>query len=182
MECSAARRLIDMELDGELTPEEARALDEHARACVVCRRERELLLAVDRVLGEEPLERPPVAFQSHVMAEVVHRAELRRRVDSVVVPSACAAASVAAGYGIYRIFNWEVARSFFQGLGSAASQFASPVTSQLSGASGATAAAPPGESVVGIAIAFAVAGIVFIGVTAARLLRHHPHPQHNGWH
>jgi len=182
MDCSAARRLIDLELDGELAPSDALALETHAASCSDCRRERQLLLAVDRVLADAPLERAPEGFEEAVRGEIIRRAEVRHRIDTVAVPAACAAAAVAAGYGIHRLVNWEAARRFFEGLGDSATQLASPVTEQLAAPADVASAMPSEQGAFGAAIALAVVAVVFLGVTTWKLLRQNQHSQHeHGW-
>ena len=59
VDCAANRRLMDERLDGSIKPAAARALEAHISVCSSCRREWEMLAAVDRVLADAPLDRAP---------------------------------------------------------------------------------------------------------------------------
>src|SRR5262245_18843453 len=59
MRCQTARRWITTDLAGELPAGRVRRLSRHVERCEGCRRERTAYTALDRLLGELPLEASP---------------------------------------------------------------------------------------------------------------------------
>jgi anti-sigma factor RsiW len=190
MDCRSALELIDIELDGELAPKDATALSEHLRSCAECARERELLLAVDRALAAAPLERAPAGFEQAVRSEIARRAEVRARIDSVVLPVAGGLAAVATGYGVHRLVNWSGARSLLQDVGHSLTRLASPLTDRVGQAPDLVSSLSHEQGVLGVTAALAIAAVVVIVMTGIAVLRHHdgvfggherPRHQHQGW-
>ena len=171
MDCTANRRLMDEKLDGSITSDEARALEAHLSACSSCRREWEMLVAVDRVLAKDSLSRAPAGFEQSVVAEIARCAEARRRIESIGIPAACGVAAVAAGYGVYRVVNWEAARSLVRGIGEAANGTLAPLAEPIARRSDFVTTWSREPGTVGIVLAFAVAAAVFLGVSALRFVR-----------
>ncbi|MEA3409498.1 MAG: zf-HC2 domain-containing protein, partial [Candidatus Eisenbacteria bacterium] len=86
MNCAANRRLMNERLDGSITSRDERALETHLSACSSCRREWEMLAAVDRVLSDAPLERAPAGFERSVIAEIARGARVGRLIESIGIP------------------------------------------------------------------------------------------------
>src|SRR5262249_4900479 len=59
MRCQTARRWITTDLAGELPASRVRRLSRHVERCEGCRRERTAYAALDRLLGDLPLEASP---------------------------------------------------------------------------------------------------------------------------
>ena len=171
MDCTANRRLMDERLDGSITPVAARALEAHLAACSPCRREWEMLAAVDRVLANAPLERAPAGFEQSVVTEIIRCVEVRRWIESIGIPAACGVAAVAVGYGIYRVVNWEAARSFVRGIGEAANGVLAPLAEPLAEAPDFVTILSQEPGAGGAVLAFAVAAAIFLGLSAIRFVR-----------
>ena len=171
VDCAANRRLMDEKLDGNITSDDARALEAHLSACSSCRREWEVLVAVDRVLADAPLERAPAGFERSVVAEIVRCAEVRRRIESIGIPAACGVAAIAAGYGVRSVVNWEAVRSFVRGIGEAANGALAPLAESATRTPDFVAAWSQEPGTVGVVLAVAVAAAVFLGVSALRFIR-----------
>ena len=171
MDCAANRRLMDERLDGSIRPASARAVEAHISVCSSCRREWEILAAVDRVLADAPLERAPAGFERSVVTEIIRRVEVRRRIESIGIPVACGAAAVAVGYGINRAVNWEAARSFVRGIGEAANGVLAPLAEPLAEAPDFVTTLSQEPGAVGAVLAFAVAAVVFLGFSAIRFAK-----------
>lgn len=92
MNCDEALTLISAELDGELTPQEAAALQEHLRTCPDCRVLRQELREQDALLREAELE-PPQALHDGVMKAI--RQETRTAKRHFWLPAAAIAAVAA---------------------------------------------------------------------------------------
>lgn len=171
MDCAANRRLMDERLDGNITPAAARALEAHISVCSSCRREWEMLAAVDRVLADAPLERAPAGFEQSVVTEIIRRVEVRRRIESIGIPAACGAAAVAVGYGVHRVVNWEAARSLARGIGDAAAEAIAPLAEPLAEAPDFVTTLSQEPGAVGAVLALAVAAVVFLGFSAIRFAK-----------
>jgi predicted anti-sigma-YlaC factor YlaD len=162
---------MDEKLDGDITSDDARALEVHLSACSSCRREWEVLVAVDRVLADNSLSRAPARFEQSVITEIARRVEARRRIESIGIPVACGVATIAAGYGVRSVVNWEAARSFVRGVGEAANGALTPLAEPLTRTPDFVTAWSQEPGTVGIVLAFAVAAVAFLGVSALRFIR-----------
>jgi len=162
---------MDERLDRSITPADARVLEAHLSACSSCRREWEMLAAVDRILADAPLECAPAGFERSVVKRIARRVEVRRRIESFGIPAACGVAAIAAGYGVHRVVDWEAARSFVRGIGEAANGVLAPLAEPLAETPGFVTAWSQNPGAVGVMLAFAVAATVFLGVSAIRFIR-----------
>jgi len=171
VECSESRRLIDEELDGRITPSEARALEQHLAGCPACRREHELLSAIDRALVESPPAPAPAGFGRSVIVEIARRVERRRRVESVVIPAACGTAAAAVGWGIQRLVNWEAARSLTDGAVRAVDEALAPLVRSLAEALNVATRLSQAPAAGGVVLALAVAAVLFLGLSAVWFAR-----------
>jgi predicted anti-sigma-YlaC factor YlaD len=170
MDCGLVRRLMNDRLDGGISADDDRALETHLAGCPSCGREWALMAALDGVLADEAVEAAPAGFELSVMMAVAQRAAARQRAESVGVPAACAIASVAVGYGVHRLVNWEAVRTLVRGLGDAAT---APLAEPVAEASVLAQPWLENPAVQGAIIAFAVAATIFLGVSAIRTLRQH---------
>ena len=171
MDCAANRRLMDEKLDGDITSDDARALEAHLSACSSCRGEWEVLVAVDRVLADDSLSRAPAGFERSVATEIARRVEARRRIESIGIPAACGVAAIAAGYGVHRVVNWEAARSLVRGIGEAANGILAPLAEPLVEAPDLVTTWSQEPGVLGAVLALAVAAVVFLGFSALRFAK-----------
>ena len=80
MNCEEMRAKLDAYIDGELTAEEMRAIEEHAAACEDCGRELETAKFVRDALGELDKE-VAVPLPAHVGWQKAVRAEAKRRAN-----------------------------------------------------------------------------------------------------
>ncbi len=171
MDCAANRRLMDEKLDGNITSDDARALEAHLSACSSCRREWEVLVAVDHVLADAPLERAPAGFERSVIKRIVRRVEARRRIESIGIPVACGVAAIAAGYGVHRVVSWEAAHSFVRGIGEAANGVLAPLAESATRTPDFVTTWSQEPGAVGALLALAVAAVFFLGLSALRFAR-----------
>jgi len=162
---------MDERLDGDITSDDARALEAHLSACSSCRREWEVLVAVDRVLADDSLSRAPAGFERSVVTEIARRVETRRRIELIGIPAACGVAALVAGYGVHRVVNWEAARSFVRGIGEAANGVLAPFAEPFARTPDFVTTWSQEPGVVGTVLAFAVTAAVFLGVSALRFVR-----------
>jgi hypothetical protein len=167
MDCETARRLVELELEGSLNAEGARALNEHALGCPGCAVLRAELLAIDRILSDERLERGPEGLASVVLARIA-RSEGRRLPEPVVVAIAATVGLGGALYGIARTLGagpgsqmGQWLRGVLDGVGAGAASLASRVPGLDAGLWDDPAAA-------GVLAALAVAGLVFLVVVLVR--------------
>ena len=93
MKCEDALELISGKLDGMLSPEEERLLQEHLDGCAECRAAYEAMAGMDDTLSCLSLE-PPKELQKNVMRQI--RRETRRKKYSWVPAAAVAAAAALA--------------------------------------------------------------------------------------
>ena len=77
MRCAQYRDALDARLDGELTPDEARDVDQHLATCPACAREYETLSATHRLLSENLMR---------YAAPDVLRARIRGALGEATVP------------------------------------------------------------------------------------------------
>lgn len=171
MDCSAAKKLINDELDGSISADDARLLDAHVEACPSCARERAVFASIDAVLADQPLSEAPAWFEVSVSREIVRRAEARHRIESVAIPAACGAAAVAAGFGVFRAVNWNAAGSAVRGLADAAGTAVAPLAEPLAEAPDLATMWSQQPGAVGFVLAFAVVAVVFLGVSTLRVAR-----------
>jgi len=68
MDCSAARDLLQEELDGRLAPADAARLAEHVASCAACAKERRDLASLRATFRATPRPVAPSAFKDDVMA------------------------------------------------------------------------------------------------------------------
>jgi anti-sigma factor RsiW len=168
MDCDSARRLVELELEGSLEGADALALDGHARGCPGCAALRAELLAIDRILSDERLERAPEGFAAAVMSEIV-RAEARRRMPEPAVIAI--AATVGLGGAVYG-----VARTLAAGPGSHISQWLRGVLDGIGAGAASAASRIPGldarlwddPAAAGVLAALAAAGLIFLVVVLVR--------------
>jgi hypothetical protein len=168
MNCQDARRLIEEQLDGEISESDRALLREHVSSCDACGGEIALELALDRVLSDSSLVRAPARLDVSVAHEIVHRAAVRRRMESMGLVSACVAAGASAAYGVSRALN-------LSAVAPAVRDAAESVRGMLPVAEGAAGEAPAvisawsqDPTIMGVALACAVAAAAFLGASALR--------------
>lgn len=170
MNCQEARRLIEEQLDGEISEKNAGRLREHIDSCSACAAELALSVAMDRALSDSGVVRAPARLDASVAHEIVRRAALRRRAESLAVVSACVAAGAAAAYGLSRAVNLGAAvgsaagfiRRALPGLDRALLDRASGEPSE------AIAAWSQDPTVVGVTLACAVSAAAFLAISGLR--------------
>ena len=171
MECAAYRSLIQEELDGTITQDDARALERHLRDCRSCRAERDALVAIDGALSRELPVPAPHWLEQSVLSEVGRRATARRRVESFVITAACSAAGVAAAFGVRRAIRWEPIREWGSRLIDSVGSLSLPVDDRLVQTPQflTTLSSDPGAQ--GFMLAAGVVAAVFLAVSALRFAR-----------
>ena len=70
MSCPSFQEMLSAYLDGELSPEEARSLEEHLAVCEDCRRELEELKSLVAALGSLPPPEMPLGLHAAIMGRV----------------------------------------------------------------------------------------------------------------
>ena len=171
MDCAFNKRLINERLDGTISSLDDRVLETHLAGCASCRREWAMLVAVDLVLAGEPLSQAPAGFELSVVGEITSRVEARRRIESIVIPSACGAAAIAVGYGVHRLVNWQAVSTTVRGIGEAANGAVTPLVEPSVGTSGFLATLLQNPAAQGAMMALAVAATIFLGISAIRVAR-----------
>ncbi len=96
MKCDLPIELLSGYLDGELDSEQTRMVEEHLKACKVCRKELEDLKKLDGYIRSVEVEEPSREFLFAVNRRVIDRIRKKRRVSffrfaPVLVPVAVAA-------------------------------------------------------------------------------------------
>jgi hypothetical protein len=168
MDCDTVKRFVDLELEGCLDADGARALDEHARGCPGCAALRAELLAIDRVLLDERLERAPAGFAAAVAAEIARGGARQRVPEPVVIAVASVAGLGGAVYGVARALN--------AGPGSRLGHWLRGVLDGVGGGAASLASRVPGldarlwddPAAAGVLAALAAAGLVFLVVVLVR--------------
>lgn len=95
IDCSAARRLTHLRLDGELAAEDSRLLMQHTARCRRCERANTELEELDGALREGLAACPPAPQPVDATRRQVKQARLMRRVLSTLLPAAAAFILVA---------------------------------------------------------------------------------------
>lgn len=80
MECERVWGWMMDALDGALSPDEEEALQDHLARCAGCRVEWGRLQAVEQLLREAPMVRPPIGFTGRVLSRLDRRQRIRRGV------------------------------------------------------------------------------------------------------
>ena len=102
--CEQVQEQISRLLDGDLSPQEQAAVQEHIAGCAECAALYEAFSAVSDAIGQD-LEEAPDSLRETVMAEI-RREEIRRRNQSlrpwrrVLTAAACLVLLVGLGYGL----------------------------------------------------------------------------------
>lgn len=171
MDCSEARELFNLKLDGTLGKGQADALDRHLRTCDGCRREFESLRRIDCSLDSIILEKAPARLTAVVMKDVA-KGRVIERVARVAAPLA---AAVSIGFYLLRPALEGAARITAEGLDGTMSGL-SQTFQQWSGAFATTesellerAAEVPRDGIPPLVVAGAAA--IFLVVYALRLWR-----------
>jgi len=79
MKCDEVRKRLDEYLDGELSTEEAAAVEEHLTACGACRAEHEALKQTVSLVRSLPKAEPPRDLSARIEASIGQQAALRKR-------------------------------------------------------------------------------------------------------
>jgi anti-sigma factor RsiW len=85
MDCGRVRELLEDELDGALSPDDALALEEHIHACPACARERRILTEIDAALMEAPRPSAPRWLPKAVAGELARESVVERRVEPIAI-------------------------------------------------------------------------------------------------
>ncbi|KDB06773.1 putative transmembrane anti-sigma factor [Burkholderia sp. lig30] len=165
MDCNETRMLLDADVDRELPPTDALRVQRHVDGCDACRRERETLAALGRVVRQAGYHRAPDALHARIAAALP--AGARRE------PLETRAARPAGWRGWLRRVGWGAAASAGAGTGTG--------TGTGTGVAGAGAkaggpawagrpfAALPAGWLAGLALALALGAAGGAALTAQRL-------------
>ena len=99
-DCESIKGLMVGLLDGELTPEEARQVNEHLTRCAACRREYEELRETTGKLSAISFQEPEDAVLARVWRSPYSR--LARNASLVMIIGGCAG---LIGYGVFEFLN-----------------------------------------------------------------------------
>lgn len=168
MDCDSARRLVELEVEGGLGVEGARALNDHVRGCPSCAALRAELLAIDRILADERLEHAPVGFAAAVMAKVLAGGARRQLPESAVIAIAAAAGLGGAVYGVVRAIGAGAGGSVGRWVAGASDGARSGAASLVSRIPGLDAGLWDNPAAAGVLAALAAAGLVFFVVVLVR--------------
>ena len=92
MKCEQALKGMTDALDGELSPGDQAALEDHLARCTDCRAEWDRLQAVEQLLREAPITPPSAGFTGRVLA----RLDRRRRIWQAALGGLALTAGMAA--------------------------------------------------------------------------------------
>ncbi|AFQ47975.1 anti-sigma factor family protein [Burkholderia cepacia] len=79
MDCNEARALLDADVDRELSAPDALRVQRHVEGCDSCRRERERIVALGRVVRQADYYRAPDALRASVLAGLPAAGDVRER-------------------------------------------------------------------------------------------------------
>jgi len=168
MDCDSARRLVELELEGDLDAEGARALNEHARGCPACAALRAELLAIDRILLSERLERAPEGFAAAVMVQVARGGAGRQLPEQAVIAVAATAGLGGAVYGVVKAVSAGAGSSAGQWIRGALDGVRATAATLVSRIPGLDAGLWDDPAAAGVLAAIAAAGLVFLVVVLVR--------------
>jgi len=167
MDCRESKRLIQMELDGEISPADARRLAEHVEVCDACAAEREEMLALERELVDLPIERAPGNLVREVVESIEKERVAGRWIEPAIIGASVVGATTAAVVGVVRATGSGRPRGLWQ--------FLQDVPSWLESRVGAVVERMPGveaaELEPGIAIAIGAVSIVVASLVAVAVVR-----------
>ncbi|WP_174905728.1 anti-sigma factor, partial [Burkholderia territorii] len=70
MDCNEARALLDADVDRELSAPDALRVQRHVEGCDACRRERERIVALGRIVRQADYHRAPDALRASIVAQL----------------------------------------------------------------------------------------------------------------
>jgi predicted anti-sigma-YlaC factor YlaD len=171
MDCTTARKLIEEQLDGAISGENAALLRDHVASCAPCAAEFDLAVALERVLSESGVVRAPARLDASVAREIVRRAESRRRAESMGIVGACIAGGAAAAFGVSRALNWSAAGAAIRGVGDAIDARLARLGEPLAGAPDVISSWSQDPAAVGVVLACAAAAAAFLAISGMRAAR-----------
>jgi anti-sigma factor RsiW len=110
MTCDYFKELISAQIDGELSPDESRALEQHLLECAACARLSEELRLQSQSMASHPTSAIPETLADNILAATVRKPEQGRGHQSIV-------ALFAGSYRIPRVAVWATAAVLFLLLG-----------------------------------------------------------------
>ncbi|CAN0621429.1 putative transmembrane anti-sigma factor [Burkholderia multivorans] len=159
MDCNETRMLLDADVDCELPPTDALRVQRHVDGCDACRRERETLAALGRVVRQAGYHRAPDALHARIAAALpagAGREPLERQ-----------AARPAGWRGWLRRVGWGTAASASAGAGAGAGAAGANAEAAAPVLAGRPFAALPAGWLAALALAVGAAGGA--ALTAQRL-------------
>jgi anti-sigma factor RsiW len=102
MTCDYFKELISAQIDGELTPDESRALERHLQDCPACARLSEELKQQSQSMASHPTAAIPETLAANILAATVRKPEQGRVHQKIV-------AFFAGNYRIPRVAVWATA-------------------------------------------------------------------------
>lgn len=189
MDCTAAERLIQRELDAlvlgdddrfggpgrltapeGLTADQSAALEQHCASCVECASLRAELRSVDAALAETAVEKAPAWLPTAVMREIARPADVRR-VEPVVTTTGAVLGTIAAATTLIR-------SGALSGVAGPVGRFAAVVNGWVDGLTTTATTSPglevietfqPGGVVIGVVWGLVAIGVAFLAISALRL-------------
>lgn len=171
MECSSARMLIELELDGALSASEFEDLEAHVLTCEACRHERAVLLALDRALAEESLVAAPKWMPNAVIGEITRSEAVGRIGEPIGVGVAVGAAAVAVAVALVRTVRWDVIAQLWRDLADSFQRALDPVVSPLTNMPGFLTTWSEEPGINGLVWALAAAVAAFLAISTLRLAK-----------
>lgn len=171
MECSSARVLMQLALDGAMSAAELEDLNGHLLTCPACRHERAVLLALDRALAEEFLVAAPKWMPDTVLSEITRSSAVGRIGEPIGVGVAVGAAAVAVTVALVRTVRWDVIAQLWQNLADSFQRALDPVVSPLTNMPGFLITWSEEPGINGLVWALAAAVAAFLAISTLRLAK-----------
>jgi anti-sigma factor (TIGR02949 family) len=86
MHCETVYASLQEYVDGQLSPAETQAVEDHLATCAACRAELALLRQVDNALAQQPILEAPADLTARIMAQVRATAQATARLPAPAPP------------------------------------------------------------------------------------------------
>ncbi|KAB0650027.1 zf-HC2 domain-containing protein, partial [Burkholderia diffusa] len=106
MDCNEARALLDADIDRELSAPDALRIQRHVEGCDACRRERERIVALGRIVRQADYHRAPDALRASILAGLPAAGGAGARRQARAEPEPDAAARPRPRPNGRRWFSW----------------------------------------------------------------------------
>ncbi|KUY70732.1 zf-HC2 domain-containing protein [Burkholderia sp. RF4-BP95] len=110
MDCNEARALLDADVDRELSAPDALRIQRHVEGCDACRRERERIVALGRIVRQADYHRAPNALRASILAGLPAAGGAGERSQAHAAPGPDVAARPRPRPNGRRWFSWPTGR------------------------------------------------------------------------